>query len=69
MNELLSAKPVIRFGRTRTQHDFRVLIEPPTGRAADQQVVVRTCCGLMVSGIEDAQQVQGFVTCEECGKC
>lgn len=56
--ELLSAVPVMRIGRKRTQHLHRVLIE-------DNAVVIRTRCGLDPTE-EGWTETFGFPTCDEC---
>lgn len=58
MTDLLAAATtVIRIGKTRTQHAWRVLIE-------DGRVIVRTRCGLDPG--TDRTLLQGFTTCDDC---
>lgn len=56
-DQLLNPVPVVRLGRSLTQHLLRVLIE---GRA----IVLRTRCGLDLSA--DRQHLNGFPTCDAC---
>ena len=62
---LLTPRPTLRIGRSRTLHLPRVLIEPPTGNAADQRVVLRTRCGLDPIG-DGFTETYGIATCEAC---
>lgn len=64
MSTLLDTKTVYRIGRTRTRHDWSVHVVGNEARG--YRVQVRTRCGLIVSGNDDAQLVEGFVTCEAC---
>ena len=63
----LDPVPVFRIGRGRTWHRARVVIEPPTGRAADQRVVVKSRCGLVRDADEGFTETFGLPTCAECG--
>lgn len=56
-DQLLNPVPVVRIGRSRTQHLLRVLIE-------DRAVVVRTRCGLDIG--DDRKHLDGFPTCDAC---
>ena len=56
-DQLVRPVPVVRIGRSRTQHLLRVLIE-------DRAVVVRTLCGLDLG--DDRKHLDGFATCDAC---
>lgn len=61
MSTLLDPVPVVRIGRAKTLHRFRVLIEEQPPR-----VVVRTRCGIRWS--DEFTETFGFPTCEDCGE-
>lgn len=62
-DQLLTAKTVIRFGRERTQHDWKV--EVVGDDAHGYRVQVQTKCGRVVE-TETTTKAAGFVTCESC---
>lgn len=65
MTELLTAQTVYRIGRKRTQHGWSVHIVGDD--ATGYSVEVRTRCGIVLTGCDEASQVeQGFVTCGGC---
>lgn len=61
--QLLTAQTVIRFGRERAQHDWKV--EVVGDDATGYQCQVQTKCGRVVEH-ETTSKTQGFVTCEPC---
>ena len=56
-DQLVAPVPVVRIGRSRTQHLLRVLIE-------NRAIVVRTRCGLDLG--DDRKHLDGFATCDAC---
>lgn len=62
----LLAEPgsVYRIGRQRTQHSWSGHVVGD--EASGYGVEVRTRCGVVLTGNEDAQILTGFVTCEAC---
>lgn len=64
MNELLTAQTVYRIGRARAQHAWSAHVVGDD--ASGYSVQVRTRCGVVVTGNEDATLIEGFVTCEGC---
>lgn len=64
MGSLVESQTVYRLGRKRAQHAWSVHV---VGDDASGYVVqVRTRCGVVLSGNDEAAQIEGFVTCEEC---
>lgn len=62
-DQLIASQTVIRFGRERTQHNWRVAVVGDD--ATGYRVQVQTTCGRVVE-TETTSKVQGFVTCAAC---
>lgn len=61
---LLAPTTVYRIGRARTQHSWSVHVVGDD--TIGYRVQVRTRCGIVVSGNDDAKLVEGFATCTDC---
>lgn len=60
--QLLTEQTIIRFGRERTQHDWRVAVVGDD--TIGYRVQVQTKCGRVVD--ETAKKPKGFVSCDAC---
>ena len=61
---LLAPVTVYRIGRKRTQHSWRVHVVGYDTRGYG--IEVRTHCGIVLTGNDDATLTEGFVTCADC---
>ena len=66
MTALMTAQTVYRFGRKHAQHSWSVHVVGDDARG--YWCEVRTKCGLVVTGNDEAALIEGFVTCDDCSR-